>query len=251
MQVEEKLLALRIRKWQQGSLMADEEAFHPDTDLPAPAQRQYVEPAGHMHTRQQATQSVTGESETSSFRKSPRVKARTADPEAAAPRSPQGKARGDEAAVRATAESEAVGAHLALAPTSPRVKARGDEAAVRATAEAESEAVAHLALAPTSPRVKARAAMEVELSPRAKARAEDSLGEPPRLRQANTSKERFLGTGATPEPGEQYEEEGEGGSLRAHYEQSLDAERVQVEEKLLALRIRKWQHGVRMSEGDP
>ncbi|XP_071058578.1 titin-like [Pseudochaenichthys georgianus] len=296
-----------------------------------------------MHTRQQATQSVTGESETSSFRKSPRAKARTADPEAAAPRSPQVKARGDEAAVRATAESEEVGAHLALAPTSPRMKARGDEAAVRATVEseevgahlalaptsprmkargdeaavratveseevgahlalaptsprmkargdeaavratveseevgahlalaptsprmkargdeaavratatagAESEEVAHLALAPTSPRVKARAAMEVELSPRAKARAEDSLGEPPRLRQANTSKERFLGTGATAEPGEQYEEEGEGGSLRAHYEQSLDAERVQVEEKLLALRIRKWQHGVRMSE---
>ncbi|KAK1875084.1 Anhydro-N-acetylmuramic acid kinase [Dissostichus eleginoides] len=149
MQCEEKLLALRIRKWQQGSMMAEEETFHPETDLPTPAQMQYMEPAGHMHTQQEATQSVTVESETSSFHKSPRVKARMVDPEATTPRSPQ-------------------------------VKARGDEAEMCATAEAKSEEVgAQLMLVPKSPRIKARAEMEVELSPKAKARAEDRLGESP------------------------------------------------------------------------
>lgn len=37
-----------------------------------------------------------------------------------------------------------------------------------------------------------------------------------------------------------------GESLRAHYEKSLEAERLHCEEKLLALRIRKWQQGMQM-----
>ncbi|KAF3843801.1 hypothetical protein F7725_002650 [Dissostichus mawsoni] len=69
-----------------------------------------------------------------------------------------------------------------------------------------------------------------------------------------SSREKFLSGEAsaedrsTTETGEQYEEEGEGGSLRAHYEKSLDEERMQCEEKLLALRIRKWQQGSMMAE---
>ncbi|XP_063743984.1 titin-like [Eleginops maclovinus] len=214
MQCEEKLLALRIRKWQQGSMMAEEETFHPETDLPTPSELQYMEPAGHKYTQQEAITSETIETEASSFHKSPRMKARMEDPESATPRSPQ-------------------------------VKASGEEAQISATAEAQS---APLTLAQKSPRIKARAKIEVELSPRAKARAEDRLGESPRLRQAKTTRERALGEGATAERLKQHEEVSGGESLREQYEKNLDAERMQVEEKLLALRIRKWQHGMRMSE---
>uniref|UniRef100_A0A3P9M6E6 Ig-like domain-containing protein n=1 Tax=Oryzias latipes TaxID=8090 RepID=A0A3P9M6E6_ORYLA len=41
---EEKLLALRIRKWQQGSILPEEEEFYPEKDLPMPAEAQDESP---------------------------------------------------------------------------------------------------------------------------------------------------------------------------------------------------------------
>ena len=62
------------------------------------------------------------------------------------------------------------------------------------------------------------------------------------------STERFLSDGVTLEDGEEeYEEE----SLKAKYEKSLEADRMECEEKLLALRIRKRQQGMRMSQEIP
>lgn len=232
MECEEKLLALRIRKWQQGSRMSEEETFHPETDLPMPAETQYMDPTGNIYTQQDMVgKRVTVETEAlpSSFHNSPRMKAKLSDPEAA----------------------------TVSTTKSPKVKARGEEVETSATMEARLEEVereASLMPAQKSPRLKARAEeVEVHWSPRAKARAESRLRESPRSRPVETFKERFLGEAETPDriakqPVEPYEEECAGESLRAQYEKSLDAERMQCEEKLLALRIRKWQHGMRMSE---
>ncbi|XP_029283230.1 LOW QUALITY PROTEIN: muscle M-line assembly protein unc-89-like [Cottoperca gobio] len=229
LQCEEKLLALRIRKWQQGSRMAEEETFHPETDLPMPTEMQYMEPAEHIYPQQEVMKSATVETEAipSSFQKSPRMKERLVDPEGATPKSPNVKVRGE------------VEMSTSLLTKSATMESKSKEM--------ESEAPPMLAQ--KSPRVKVRSAeVEAELSSRAKARAEDRLRDSPRPRQVKSTKERFFSEAATPETVEQYEEECEGESLREQYEKSLDAERMQCEEKLLALRIRKWQHGMRMSE---
>uniref|UniRef100_A0A8C2ZME8 Ig-like domain-containing protein n=1 Tax=Cyclopterus lumpus TaxID=8103 RepID=A0A8C2ZME8_CYCLU len=145
-------------------------------------------------------------------------------------------------------------------PKSPKVKARGGEGEVSAssltnssTMEAKSgeiEGEAALIPARKSPRIKARVAkVEAELSLRTiEARAEERLKEFPRLRQVKSNKDTFLSEAVTQEAADMYDEEDAGESLRAQYEKSLEAERMQCEEKLLALRIRKWQHGMRMSE---
>lgn len=223
MQCEEKLLALRIRKWQQGSRMSEEETFHPETDLPMPAEMQYMEPVEQEVTEERATAET--EAMPSPFHKSPRMKARLVDHEGASvptPKSPQVKARGEEMKMSAS-----------LLKTSATTEAKLEEIKVEPPQ--------------TSPIIKARGAeVKVEYSPRTKAREEDRLGKSPRLRQS--TKERFLGEAVTPETAGQHQEECEGESLRDQYEKSLEAERMQCEEKLLALRIRKWQHGMRMSE---
>ncbi|KAM6955072.1 uncharacterized protein PEZ65_022552 [Lycodopsis pacificus] len=235
MQCEEKLLALRIRKWQHGMQMSEEEVPYPETDLPRPAETQYMETAGHIYPQQEVmekTATVETEAVPESFHKSPRMKPRLVDPEwvnVSMPESPKVKDRGEEVEVSAS-----------LLTTSATMEAR--------SGEIKGEAA--LMPAQKSPRVKARAAkVEGELSLRTiEARVEERLKESPRPRQVKSNKERFLSEALTPEPADPDEEEGAGESLRAQYEKSLDAERMQCEEKLLALRIRKWQHGMRMSE---
>lgn len=197
MECEEKLLALRIRKWQQGSRMSEEETFHPETDLPIEAETHYMEPQGHIYTQQEVVEKrayVETEVMPSSFHTSPRMKARSVDPEAA----------------------------TVSTLKSPTIKTRAVE-------------------------------VEAESSPRTKARAEARLRESPRSRPVKSVKERFLSEAVTPddiatETIEPYEEGCSGEFLRAQYEKSLEAERMECEEKLLALRIRKWQQGMRMSE---
>ncbi|XP_023259195.1 titin homolog, partial [Seriola lalandi dorsalis] len=228
MECEEKLLALRIRKWQQGSRASEEETFHPDTDLPMPSETQYMEPEGHIYTQQEMIEKraiVETEAMPSSFRKSPRMKARLVDPEFA----------------------------IASTPKSPKVKARGEvetslslpaKSATMDTRLAKTEGEASPMQVQKSPRIKARATeVEAELSPRTKTRAEDVLRETPRPRP-----ERSSPLGLATETVEPYEEESAGESLRAQYERSLEADRMECEEKLLALRIRKWQQGMQISE---
>lgn len=215
MECEEKLLALRIRKWQQGSRMSEEEMFHPETDLPSLAEAQYMEPTGDIYPQQEVVEKRgTEETETvpPSFHKSPRTKARAL-----------------------YSESATVSTHK-----SSREEKVRESASPEIRLEEEKDG-SPLVLGEKSPRMKARAA--AELSPRTKARSEDEL-------RVKSIKERFLSEATTPETAQPYEEEAGGESLRAEYEKSLEAERMECEEKLLALRIRKWQQGVRMTEGE-
>lgn len=240
-QCEEKLLALRIRKWQQGSRMSEEEAFHPETDLPAPAEMHYMEPSGQTYAHQEAIEkreTLETEAMPSSAYKSPRMKARAVGSELAhlsTPRSPKVKVRGEEV--------ETFGALLTKPATSdPRLP--------------ETEIKSPLMLANKSPKTGSRATeLEVESQTRAKIRTDDRYEGIPRPRQGKPFKESLLGEAVTPahiatDTAETYEEECERESLRAQYEKSLEAERMQCEEKLLALRIRKWQKGIQMSEDE-
>lgn len=237
MECEEKLLALRIRKWQQGSRMSEEESFHPETDLPMQAEAQYMEPAGHIYTQQEVVEeTVETEAMPCSFHKSPKMKAKLEDSEAATvstPKSPKIKARGEEVEIYAS-----------LFAKSTTMEARLEE----------MEGEAPVMLEEKSPRTKTRLAeAEAESLPRAKPCTEDRLEDSPRPRQVKSIKERFLSEPViadhiASETVEPYQEECAGESLRAEYEKSLEAERIQCEEKLLALRIRKWQQGMQMSE---
>ncbi|MEQ2257861.1 hypothetical protein XENORESO_000001, partial [Xenotaenia resolanae] len=150
---EDKLLALRIRKWQQGSL-SEQETTLQEMDVTLPAEKRYMEPTRHSYIQQEVMEkrSTEGtEGTASAFHKSPTLKPRPLDAEAATPKSPKTKVR------------------------------------------------------------------EVEV-------------------------EKFPSFDPV-KPGGKPEE-----SLRDQYEKSLEAERMECEEKLLALRISKWQQGVRMSE---
>ncbi|MEQ2199247.1 hypothetical protein XENOCAPTIV_011162, partial [Xenoophorus captivus] len=150
---EDKLLALRIRKWQQGSLSEQEKTLQ-EMDVTLPAEKHYMEPTGHSYIQQEVMEkrSTEGtEGTASAFHKSPTLKPRPLDAEAATPKSPKTKVR------------------------------------------------------------------EVEV-------------------------EKFPSFDPV-KPGDKPEE-----SLRDQYEKSLEAERMECEEKLLALRISKWQQCVRMSE---
>lgn len=234
LECEEKLLALRIRKWQQGSRMSEEETFQPETDLPMLAETQYMEPAGAIYTQQEVVEKRATETIPSSFQKSPRTNARMVDPEAAilpTPESAKLKARGEEV----------------KASTSFLTKTTAMEAGLE-----EMKGGAPVTLAQKSPRLTARATeVEADLSPRIKAREEDRIRQSPRSRPDRSFNERFLTEAVTPggvtgETAEPLKEE----SLRAQYEKSLEAEWMECEEKLLALRIRKWQQGMQMSEGE-
>lgn len=107
-----------------------------------------------------------------------------------------------------------------------------------------------------SPRLNIKtASLKEELLPKGEAKMEDSLGDSPRPSQ-HRSKERFLSEPESPTnlPSDMYEPYQEpcgGESLKAKLGKSLEAERIQCEEKLLALRIRKWQQGMQMSEDEP
>lgn len=174
---EEKLLALRIRKWQQGSILPEEEEFYPEKDLPMPAEAQD---------------------------ESPTVKSRLI------------AAKSLEKKYKAEVESS-----VFIAANTESTEAKFKETEVEALHGLKSK----------SPRIKARSA-EVEIM------TEDRLIESPRSRKL--AKETF----PSDEPqGTEVEE-----SLRMHYERSLEADRMECEEKLLALRIRKWQQGVQTSE---
>lgn len=231
---EEKRLALQIRTWQQGSRMSEEEeTFHPETDLPMHAEARFREPAAHVYTQhklgdERAT--VAPKAMTRAFQKSPKTKIKLGDLEAATvstPKSPKIKARGEEVET------------YTLFPKSATVEARREDL--------EGEAP----IKQRSPRIKAKAAeVEAELLSGAEAWAEDMLGDSLGPRQGRSIKERFLSESVTPghmASDEPYREECAGESLRAEYEKSLEAERIQCEEKLLALRIRKWQQGMQMS----
>lgn len=111
----------------------------------------------------------------------------------------------------------------------------------------EIEAEAPFRSKKNSPRVDVKAAdLKEELVPKEK----DS----PRPSQHRSIKERFLNEPEIPTniPSDTpYQESYGGESLREEYGKSLEAERIQCEEKLLALRIRKWQQGMQMSEDEP
>lgn len=231
---EEKLQALQIRTWQQGSKMSEEgETFHPETDLPVHAEAQFREPAAHVYTQhklgdERAT--VAPKVMPHSLQKSPKTKIKLGDLEAATvstPKSPKIKARSEEVE------------RYTLFPESATVEGRREEL--------EGEAP----IKQRSPRIKAQAAeVEAELLSGAEAREEDTLRDSLGPKQGRSSKARFLREPVTPghtASDEPYQEECAGESLRAGYEKSLEAERIQCEEKLLALRIRKWQQGMQMS----
>lgn len=226
---EEKPRALQVRTWQQGSRMS-EETFHPESDLPMHAEAQFREPAAHVHTQYKLgdERAAAAPKEMSClFQKSPKTKLKLGDLEAATvstPKSPKIKARGEER-------------YTSLLPKSATVDTRREEL----------EGGASIKLEQRSPRIQTKAAeVEVELLPEAEARAEHMLRDSLGPRQVRSVKERFLTEAVTPghrAPDQPYPEE----SLRAEYEKSLEAERIQCEEKLLALRIRKWQQGMQMS----
>lgn len=105
-----------------------------------------------------------------------------------------------------------------------------------------------------SPRLNIKAAgLQEEFLPKGKAKEKDFPGDSPRPSQYKSTKERFLNEPELPThiPSDTCEPSREpcgGESLRAEYGKSLEAERIQCEEKLLALRIRKWQQGMQMSD---
>lgn len=105
-----------------------------------------------------------------------------------------------------------------------------------------------------SPVLKIKATgLKEEFLPIGKAKKKNILGDSPRPSQHRSIKERFLNDPELPthipsDTCEPCQEPCGGKSLRAEYGKSLEAERIQCEEKLLALRIRKWQQGMKMSD---
>ncbi|XP_068185174.1 muscle M-line assembly protein unc-89-like [Antennarius striatus] len=234
MECEKKLLALKIRKWQQGSMMS-EDTFYPENNLHLPVEVEHTEPAGRIYT-QPVVEEKKASAEMSTippcFHKTPIMNAKLADSEGA------------------------------MEVTSHKVKARGDKAEssaffiqTSATKEAmpvEMEGEALLMPAQKST-LKTRAAhMEAVVSPRTITKAEDKFRLSPRPQQEKSIPMKFLSEARAPdqlesEPAEPNLECAEQ-SLRAEYETSLEAERIKCEEKLLALRIKKWQQGMEMAE---
>lgn len=107
-----------------------------------------------------------------------------------------------------------------------------------------------------SPRLNIKSAgLKEEFPTKDKAKRKDILGDSPRPSPHRSIKERFLHEPELPthipsETCEPCQEPCGGDSLRAEYGKSLEAERIQCEEKLLALRIRKWQQGMQLSDNE-
>ncbi|XP_069388826.1 muscle M-line assembly protein unc-89-like [Paralichthys olivaceus] len=221
MECEVKLLALRIRKWQQRSRPSEEEeeeTFHGETDLPMLAETQYMEPEGHVFTQQEAKE------------KRESVETVTTPPVATTStlKSPKVKTRGEEIETSASQLEKSFTMEARL---------EGVEGAAPAT------------ITQKSPRMKTRASeVEADLFPGMK---EDKLRELPRPREVRPVKARLLGEAVTPRSSATDELcEQEYAGERAQYERSLEAERTENEEKLLAIRVSKWQHGMQMSEDE-
>ncbi|CAB1414348.1 unnamed protein product [Pleuronectes platessa] len=222
MECEAKLLTLRIRKWQQGSRPSEEEeeeeegTFPRETDLPMEAD-QYSFTQQEAKEKRESVGTVTVPSiATTSTLKSPEVKSRGEEMETSASQ------------LEKTFKMEA--------------RLEGMEGATPAT------------ITQRSPRIKARASeANAELYFGIKTSAEDKFREFPRPREVRSVKARLPSEGVAPHTSatdELYEQEHAGKSLRAQYEKSLEAERMEFEEKLLAIRVRKWQHGMQMSEDE-
>lgn len=214
MECEEKLLALRITKWQQGSRMS-EEMFHPETDLPLPAEPPYMEPEGYTQQEEMGRRK-SGVTEAGPLHKSSKK------------------------------NQLANKAPIGPSSTSPKVKAKQEETEFELSALQQKK----------SPIVLSSGGEVLPESPsRAKARAETRIRDSPRLRPGKTFQDPFASEAVksheiATERRDVYEEEHAGESLRAHYEKELETERMECEEKLLALRIRKWQQGMILSEED-
>ncbi|XP_067370962.1 muscle M-line assembly protein unc-89-like [Channa argus] len=233
---EEKLLALRIRKWQQGSRMSEEEKFPPEAVLPVLADTQYMEPSRNTYIQQEVLEKrATVETEVmpSSSHESPSIKARLVAPEAAI------------VSTSKTPEENAKGEDVYISPfllTNTATIATGLEEITGGAALTQGQKFPILNTKATD--------VGAELSLITK--AQDRLGQSTRAKSDRCLKERFLSeteapdvtTRETVEPCEHRAEE----SLRTQYEKSLEAERTECEEKLLALRIRKWQQGMQTSE---
>lgn len=138
-------------------------------------------------------------------------------------------------------------------PTKAKVFSPEEQTRIQDRLE-ETQSEAPLLARHMSPRlnIKARGLKEEFIS-KGKAKVEDSLGDSPRPSQRRSIKERVLcqpdlATNIPSDTCEPYQEPCAGESLREEYGKSLEAERIQCEEKLLALRIRKWQQGMQMSE---
>lgn len=108
-----------------------------------------------------------------------------------------------------------------------------------------------------SPRLNIKtASLKEEFLPKGEAEMEHSLEDSSRPSQHRSTKQRFLSEPELPtnlpsDTYEPYQEPCGGESLKTKLGKSLEAERIQCEEKLLALRIRKWQQGMQMSEDEP
>lgn len=138
---------------------------------------------------------------------------------------------------------------------SPKTKASflEEEARIKDRVE-ETEFEPPVHLQHMSPRLNIKpTGLQEQFLPKGKAKEKDIPGDSPRPSKYKSTKERFLNEPELPThiPSDTCEPSREpcgGESLRAEYGKSLEAERVQCEEKLLALRIRKWQQGMQMSD---
>lgn len=145
------------------------------------------------------------------------------------------------------------------APTtkSPKVKASllEEEARIQDRVE-QMESEPPFLIKQTSPRLYIKSVgLKEEFPTKGKAKKKDILEESPMPSQRRSIKERFLHEPELPthipsDICEPCREPPGGESLRVEYGKSLEAERIQCEEKLLALRIRKWQQGMQMSDNE-
>lgn len=229
MECEEKLLALRIRKWQQGGRMSEEET-HPSKDLPGQQGAECAEPDKNGSSKQVwAEEGLAMELEEVpfSYHKSAKAKPKFEDSEALSSlKSHVIDDRGQETEMFSTS----------LVSKSPTMESRE-----------EMEGGMPVKLEQRSPRIATRATDVKVVN-------EDRSVESCDPRQVQSREKSFLDESAVPDQkagrAELYKEEVAGESLRAQYEKSLEAERLQCEEKLLALRIRKWQQGMQMEARD-
>lgn len=229
MECEEELLALRISKWQQGGRMSEDET-HPSTDLPSEQGAECMEPDKNGSSKQvwaEERLALELEKVPPSYLKSPKVRPEFKDPE-----------------VLSSLKSHVTddrGQETEMFPNSLVSKSPISE-----TRE-EMEGGMPVKQEQRSPRIATRAT-EV------KAVNEDRLVESSDRRQVQSRGKSLLDESVVPDQkagtAKLYKEEIAGESLRAQYEKSLEAERLQCEEKLLALRIRKWQQSMQMEPGE-
>lgn len=144
-----------------------------------------------------------------------------------------------------------------LTTKSPVIKASSPEEEARIQDRVEGmEPEPSFLFKQMSPRLNLKAAgPKKELLPKDKAKKKDILEGSSRPSQHRAVKDGFLHEPELPTPipsdtREPCREPCGAESLRAKYGESLEAERIQCEEKLLALRIRKWQQGMQMSDKD-